>query len=93
MNFQGVVSNVTDLERSIDFYCDVLGFTLLSRKEQLAAVNAFFDAQKAVSDRLVYEEELVTETPLACSTAADPAANAEASVASTQSLQANRLAA
>ena len=40
MNFQGVVSNVTDLERSIDFYCDVLGFTLLSRKEQLAAVNA-----------------------------------------------------
>jgi len=67
--------------------------TLDSTHEQLAAVNAFFDAQKAVSDRLVYEEELVTETPLACSTAADPAANAEASVASTQSLQANRLAA
>ena len=40
MNFQGVVMNVTDLDRSIDFYCEVLGFTLLSQKEQLAAVNA-----------------------------------------------------
>ena len=40
MNFLGVVSNVTELERSIDFYCEVLGFTLLSRKEQLAAVGA-----------------------------------------------------
>lgn len=40
MNFQGVVVNVTDLERSIEFYCEVLGFTLLSQKEQLAAVNA-----------------------------------------------------
>ncbi len=40
MNFQGVVVNVTDLERSIEFYCDVLGFALLSQKDQLAAVNA-----------------------------------------------------
>jgi catechol 2,3-dioxygenase len=40
MDFQGVVANVADLERSIDFYRDVLGFTLLSRKEQLAAIAA-----------------------------------------------------
>ncbi len=40
MNFQGVVINVSDLSRSIDFYCDVLDFTLLSREEQLAAVSA-----------------------------------------------------
>jgi catechol 2,3-dioxygenase len=31
---------VTDLNRSIDFYRDVLGFKLLSREEQLAAVSA-----------------------------------------------------
>jgi catechol 2,3-dioxygenase len=40
MNFQGVVMNVADLNRSIDFYREVLGFTLLSQKEQLAAVTA-----------------------------------------------------
>jgi catechol-2,3-dioxygenase len=40
MNFQGVVMNVADLSRSIDFYRDVLGFTLLSQKEELAAVSA-----------------------------------------------------
>ena len=40
MNFQGVVINVADLNRSIDFYREVLGFTLLSQKEQLAVVNA-----------------------------------------------------
>lgn len=40
MNFQGVVINVTDLERSIGFYREVLGFTLVSEKEQLAAVRA-----------------------------------------------------
>ena len=40
MNFQGVVINVADLDRSIDFYCQVLEFTLLSQKEQLAAVSA-----------------------------------------------------
>jgi catechol 2,3-dioxygenase len=40
MHFQGVVINVTDLKRSIDFYREVLDFTLLSQKEQLAAVSA-----------------------------------------------------
>jgi len=40
MNFQGVVMNVVDLNRSIDFYREVLGFTLLSQEEQLAAVRA-----------------------------------------------------
>jgi catechol 2,3-dioxygenase len=40
MDFQGVVMNVGDLNRSIDFYREVLGFTLLSQKEQLAAVSA-----------------------------------------------------
>jgi catechol-2,3-dioxygenase len=40
MNFQGVVMNVADLNRSIDFYREVLGFTLLSQQEQLAAVSA-----------------------------------------------------
>jgi catechol-2,3-dioxygenase len=40
MNFQGVVMNVADLDRSIVFYGEVLGFTVLSQKEQLAALNA-----------------------------------------------------
>ena len=40
MNFQGVVMNVADLNRSIDFYRDVLDFTLLSQNEQLATVSA-----------------------------------------------------
>lgn len=40
MNFQGVVMNVTDLSRSIDFYSEVLGFAVLSREEQLAVVSA-----------------------------------------------------
>jgi len=40
MRFQGVVLNVADLNRSIEFYQEVLGFTLLSREEQLAAVSA-----------------------------------------------------
>jgi catechol 2,3-dioxygenase-like lactoylglutathione lyase family enzyme len=40
MNFQGVVMNVADLDRSIDFYRQVLGFALLSQEEQLAAVGA-----------------------------------------------------
>jgi catechol 2,3-dioxygenase len=39
MNFQGVVMNVADLNRSIDFYREVLDFTLLSQKEQLAALS------------------------------------------------------
>ena len=40
MNFQGVVMNVADLNRSIDFYREVLGFKVLSQEEQLAAVSA-----------------------------------------------------
>jgi len=39
MNFQGVVVNVADLNRSVDFYREVLGFAVLSEKEQLAAVS------------------------------------------------------
>ena len=39
MNFQGVVMNVAELDRSIAFYRDVLGFTLLSQKEQLAVMR------------------------------------------------------
>jgi len=40
MNFQGVVMNVADLNRSIEFYREVLDFTLRSQKEQLAVVSA-----------------------------------------------------
>jgi catechol 2,3-dioxygenase len=40
VNFQGVVVNVAELRRSIDFYQEVLEFTLLSQKEQLAAMSA-----------------------------------------------------
>lgn len=40
MNFQGVVLNVADLNRSIDFYRDVLGFMVVSQEEQLAALSA-----------------------------------------------------
>jgi catechol-2,3-dioxygenase len=40
MNFQGVVMNVAELKRSIDFYREVLGFTPLSQNEQMAAVSA-----------------------------------------------------
>jgi catechol-2,3-dioxygenase len=40
MNFQGVVMNVADLERSIDFYRDVFEFTVVSQKEQLAVISA-----------------------------------------------------
>jgi len=40
MNFQGVVMNVADLNRSMEFYREVLGFTLLSQEEQLAAMSA-----------------------------------------------------
>ncbi len=40
MHFQGVVMNVADLNRSIDFYREVLGFTLLAQEEQLATVGA-----------------------------------------------------
>jgi catechol 2,3-dioxygenase-like lactoylglutathione lyase family enzyme len=40
MNITGVVMNVADLNRSIDFYRDVLDFTLLSQNEELATVRA-----------------------------------------------------
>jgi catechol-2,3-dioxygenase len=40
MKFQGVVINVADLNRSIAFYREVLGFALLSQEEQLAAISA-----------------------------------------------------
>jgi catechol 2,3-dioxygenase-like lactoylglutathione lyase family enzyme len=40
MRFEGVVMNVSDLDRSIDFYRQVLGFTLLTRDEELATVSA-----------------------------------------------------
>jgi catechol-2,3-dioxygenase len=40
MRFEGVVMNVTDLDRSIDFYRQVLGFTLLTQNDQLATLNA-----------------------------------------------------
>jgi catechol 2,3-dioxygenase-like lactoylglutathione lyase family enzyme len=40
MRCEGVVLNVTDLERSIDFYCQVFGFSLLARNDQLATLSA-----------------------------------------------------
>jgi catechol-2,3-dioxygenase len=40
MNFQSVLMNVEDCDRSINFYREVFGFTLLSRKDQLAAMYA-----------------------------------------------------
>jgi len=39
--------------------------TLDSTREQLAAVNAFFDAQKALSDRLVYVDDTGATDPAA----------------------------
>jgi catechol-2,3-dioxygenase len=39
VNFQGVVLNVADLSRSIDFYREVIGFTLLTQEEELAVVG------------------------------------------------------
>lgn len=40
MRLQAAVMNVTDLEKSLDFYRDVFGFSELSRKDQLAAMYA-----------------------------------------------------
>lgn len=39
MRFEGVVINVADLNRSIDFYREVFGFRLRSQEEQLAVVG------------------------------------------------------
>jgi catechol 2,3-dioxygenase-like lactoylglutathione lyase family enzyme len=38
MNINSVVMNVEDLDRSLDFYREVFGFTELSKKDQLAAM-------------------------------------------------------
>jgi tRNA-dihydrouridine synthase B len=35
--------------------------TLDTTREQLLAVNEFFDAQKAISDRLVYVDETLSK--------------------------------
>jgi catechol 2,3-dioxygenase-like lactoylglutathione lyase family enzyme len=43
MKFHGVVNNVADLDRSIAFYIQVLGFTTLAREEQLAVVGVSGD--------------------------------------------------
>ena len=48
MNFLGVVMNVADLDRSIEFYREVLGFTVLSQEEQLAAVSAPGDQSQVI---------------------------------------------
>jgi catechol-2,3-dioxygenase len=40
MIFQSVVVNVSDLDGSIEFYGDVFGFTVLSKRDQLAALSA-----------------------------------------------------
>ncbi len=40
MNLQTVVMNVGDLDKSVAFYRDVLGFSELAMKDQLAAVHA-----------------------------------------------------
>ena len=53
MNFQGVVMNVADLNRSIDFYREVLGFTLLSQEEQLAAIGAGSDRTQVIVLRAI----------------------------------------
>jgi tRNA-dihydrouridine synthase B len=54
--------------------------TLDTTREQLAAVNAFFDAQKALSERLVYSEDEdsaenvdASETAVAAERKTDPA--------------------
>jgi catechol 2,3-dioxygenase-like lactoylglutathione lyase family enzyme len=43
MRFHGVVNNVSDLDRSIAFYTQVLGFTTLAQEEQLAVVGVSGD--------------------------------------------------
>ena len=40
MFFHCVVMNVADLDRSVDFYHEVFGFSLLARRDQLAAMSA-----------------------------------------------------
>lgn len=78
--FYGEFTGVRTARKHIGWYTRGLaganGFrhrmnTLDSTREQLAAVNQFFDAQRAVSDRLVYVEDVQgdpdqdTQQPLA----------------------------
>jgi catechol 2,3-dioxygenase-like lactoylglutathione lyase family enzyme len=48
MHLNSVVMNVEDLDRSVDFYRDVFGFTELSKKGELAAVYAPGEANPQV---------------------------------------------
>ena len=40
MYFLSVVMNVADIDRSVDFYREVFGFSLVARREQIAAMSA-----------------------------------------------------
>jgi catechol 2,3-dioxygenase-like lactoylglutathione lyase family enzyme len=40
MFFHSVVMNVADLDRSVNFYREIFGFSLVARQDQLAAMNA-----------------------------------------------------
>jgi catechol 2,3-dioxygenase-like lactoylglutathione lyase family enzyme len=40
MFFHSVVMNVAELDRSIDFYREVFGFSLVARQDQIAAMSA-----------------------------------------------------
>jgi catechol 2,3-dioxygenase-like lactoylglutathione lyase family enzyme len=48
MYFQSIVMNVADIDRSLEFYSEVLGFKLLSRKDQLAAIHAPSDRPQVI---------------------------------------------
>ena len=48
MHFQSIVMNVADLDRSLEFYSEVFGFRLLSRKDQLAAIHAPSDRAQVI---------------------------------------------
>jgi catechol-2,3-dioxygenase len=48
MNFYGVVMNVADLNRSIDFYREVLPFMVLSQEEQLAVLGTSMEDRTQV---------------------------------------------
>ena len=40
MYFHSVVMNVADLDRSVDFYREIFGFSLVARRDQIAAMSA-----------------------------------------------------
>jgi catechol 2,3-dioxygenase-like lactoylglutathione lyase family enzyme len=48
MYFQSIVMNVADIDRSLEFYSEVFGFKLLSRKDQLAAIHAPNDRPQVI---------------------------------------------